>query len=288
MQKQTIIISGKNGQLGSELQAECGRFPQFQYYFFDKVELDITNNNAVSNVFEKYEPSYFINAAAYTVVDKAETEQQAAYLNNAEATGIIAKICNRYNTRLIHISTDYVFDGIHQKPYKEDDATNPLNYYGYSKLAGEQLALENNPETIILRTSWVYSVYGHNFVKTMLRLMKERTDINVVNDQFGSPTYAKDIAKAILEIVEKSHATIFQKGIYHFSNNGIISWYDFACAIKEIKKINCNVHPITTAQYPTPSKRPPYTGLSKEKIQKTFGIILKDWKQSLEACLSNL
>jgi len=289
MQKPTIIVSGKNGQLGNELQDACVLFPQFNYRFFARDELDISNCNAIEKIFKKYKPQYFINAAAYTAVDKAETDQESAYLINAEATGNIAKICNQYNTKLIHVSTDYVFDGNSKEQYKEDDTTSPVNYYGYSKWMSEQLALKNNQQTIIIRTSWVYSVYGNNFVKTMLRLMKERKELNVVNDQVGSPTYAKDIAETILLIISKADKTKnFQEGIYHFSNEGIISWYDFAAVIKEIKKIDCIVHPIPTSQYPTPAKRPAYSGMSKEKIIETFGIILKDWKQSLEECLSKL
>jgi len=290
MQKPTIIVSGKNGQLGNELQDACVLFPQFNYRFFARDELDISNGNAIEKIFKKYKPQYFINAAAYTAVDKAETDQETAYLANAEATGNIAKLCNQYNTRLIHVSTDYVFDGSGKESYKEDDATNPINYYGYSKWMGEQLALENNPQTIILRTSWVYSVYGHNFVKTMLRLMKERKELNVVNDQVGSPTYAKDIAEAILQIIVNCQSSIVNcsSGIYHFSNEGIISWYDFASAIREIKKFDCTVHPIPTSKYPTPAKRPVNSAMNKEKISKTFGIILKHWKQSLEECLSKL
>jgi dTDP-4-dehydrorhamnose reductase len=289
MQKPTIIVSGKNGQLGNELQDACVLFPQFNYRFFARDELDISNCNAIEKIFKKYKPQYFINAAAYTAVDKAETDQESAYLINAEATGNIAKICNQYNTKLIHVSTDYVFDGNGKEPYKEDDTTSTINYYGYSKWMGEQLALKNNQQTIIIRTSWVYSVYGNNFVKTMLRLMKERKELNVVNDQVGSPTYAKDIAETILLIISKADKTKnFQEGIYHFSNEGIISWYDFASAIKEIKKLDCVVYPIPTSQYPTPAKRPAYSGMSKEKIIETFGIILKDWKQNLGECLSKL
>jgi len=289
MQKPTIIVSGKNGQLGNELQDASVLFPQFNYQFFGRDELDISNSNAFEKIFKKYNPQYFINTAAYTAVDKAETEQEAAYLINAEALSNVAKICNQHNTKLIHISTDYVFDGNGKEPYKEDDETSPVNYYGFSKWIGEQLALENNEQTIVIRTSWVYSIYGNNFVKTMLRLMKDRKELNVVNDQIGSPTYAKDIAEAILQIVIKSNETkSFHRGIYHFSNEGIISWYDFANAIREMKKLDCIVQPITTAQYPTPAKRPAYSVMSKEKICETFDIALKDWKESLEECLSKL
>jgi dTDP-4-dehydrorhamnose reductase len=289
MQKPTILVSGKNGQLGNELQDACILFPQFNYRFFARDELDISNCNAIEKTFKKYKPVYFINAAAYTAVDKAETEQEAAYLVNAEATANLAKICHQYNTKLVHISTDYVFDGNGKEPYKEDDGTSPINYYGFSKWMGERLALENNSQSIVIRTSWVYSVYGNNFVKTMLRLMKERKELNVVSDQIGSPTYAKDIAEAILQIIAKANETkSFHPGIYHFSNEGIISWYDFASAIKAIKKYDCVVHPIPTSKYPTPAKRPAYSVMNKEKICETFGIILKDWRHSLEECLSKL
>ncbi|HXL57590.1 MAG TPA: dTDP-4-dehydrorhamnose reductase [Chitinophagaceae bacterium] len=290
MQKPTILVSGKNGQLGNELQDASVLFPQFHYRFFGRDELDICNINVLEKIFEKYKPAYFINTAAYTAVDKAEAEQEAAYLINAEAVCTIAKICSRYSTVLIQLSTDYVFDGNNKQPYKEEDATNPVNYYGYSKWMGEQLALENNPETIVIRSSWVYSVYGHNFVKTMLHLMKERATLNVVNDQFGSPTYAKDLAEAILQIITNCSLLIANclPGIYHFSNDGVISWYDFATAIRDIKKLNCLVQPITTAQYPTPAKRPAYSVLNKEKIQSTFHIVLKNWRGSLEECLGKL
>lgn len=290
MQKPIVIVSGKNGQVGSELQDASALFPQFEYVFLGRDELDIASKDAIQHIFEKYKPAYFINTAAYTAVDKAESEKEIAFLINAEAVATIAKACNSYNTKLIHISTDYVFDGTGSQPYKEDDATNPVNYYGYTKWMGEQFALENNPASVIIRTSWVYSSYGHNFVKTMLRLMRERSDINVVNDQTGSPTYAKDIAEAILKILSNcaSHTENFIPGIYHFSNEGIVSWYQFACAIKEIKEFSCNIHPITTEQYPTPAKRPSYSGMNKEKTQNIFGIMLKEWRQSLKECLSKL
>src|SRR5689334_14441283 len=177
MQKPTVIVSGKNGQLGNELYDISILFPQFQYYFFGKDELDIASENVVKKIFAEYKPAYFINTAAYTAVDRAETERDTAYLINAEAVSSLAKTCSEFNSTLIHISTDYVFDGNNKQPYKESDLTNPVNYYGYTKWKGEQLALENNPQTIIIRTSWVYSFYGHNFVKTMLRLMKERPTI---------------------------------------------------------------------------------------------------------------
>jgi dTDP-4-dehydrorhamnose reductase len=283
-----VLVSGKNGQLGKELQDIASSNKNYQFIFFDREELNITDEVALKNIFQKYSPSFFINCAAYTAVDKAETEKEIAYQINAEAVGNIAKQCNQFNTTLIHISTDYVFDGKSTQPYKEDDKTNPVNYYGYTKLKGEELALQNNPNTIIIRTSWVYSEYGNNFVKTMLRLMNERKEINVVSDQVGSPTYARDLAEAILSIVNSQRSTVNGQPIYHFSNNGIISWYDFAIAIKEIKQLDCIVNSIPTASYPTPAKRPAYSGFDKTKIVTTFNIQLKDWKESLKECLTHL
>jgi dTDP-4-dehydrorhamnose reductase len=301
LNNQTVLVSGKNGQLGKELQDIVSSNPQTEeYIFFDRDELNIADELALKNAFQKYQPSFFINCAAYTAVDKAETEQEKAYLINAEAVGDIAKQCHQFNATFIHISTDYVFDGKGTQPYKEDAETNPVNYYGYTKWMGEQLALNNNQKTIIIRTSWVYSKYGNNFVKTMLRLMNERKEINVVNDQLGSPTYAKDLAEAIVEIVNSqwsmvnsenatsSHVSPFTSHVYHFSNEGIISWYDFAVAIKEIKQLDCIVHPIPSSSYPTPAKRPAYSGLDKTKIVKAFNIQLKNWKESLNECLQAL
>jgi len=285
MEKPVIIVSGKNGQLGNELNDLANNYPQFEFYFFDRTELDIANAEAINIAFEKYKPTYFINTAAYTAVDKAETEQEQAYLINAEATGNIARACKAYSTKLIHVSTDYVFNGQGTQPYKENDPTDPVNYYGYTKWMGEQLALQNNPQTIVIRTSWVYSVYGNNFVKTMLRLMKDRTDLNVVADQFGSPTYAKDLAEAFMQIITQNK---FQPGIYHFSNSGEINWHAFATAIKDAKQFSCNVHAIPSLQYPTPAKRPAYSVMSKEKIQSAFNIQLKSWQQSLAKCLEKL
>lgn len=287
MEKQTIVVSGRDGQVGSELRDIAGQYLDFDFHFLNRVEMDITDSARVQRVFEELKPSYFINTAAYTAVDKAETEQELAYRINAEGVGNLATLCKQMNTGFIHISTDYVFDGTSRSPYVETDETKPLNYYGYSKREGERLALANYADTIIVRTSWVYSAYGNNFVKTMLRLMKERTDINVVGDQIGSPTYAKDIAKAIMAIVSKSETKTFP-GIYHFSNDGAISWYAFALAIRAMKKLSCNVHPIPTSGYPTPAKRPSYTVMNKDKIVKTFGIQLKDWKESLLECLMEL
>jgi dTDP-4-dehydrorhamnose reductase len=289
-----ILVSGRDGQLGNELKALSSK-QNFDFVFSDKDDMDITDENILKEAFERYKPSFFINCAAYTAVDRAETDQEITYKINAEAVGLIAKQCHQFNTKLIHISTDYVFNGDATQPYKPDDATDPVNYYGYTKWLGEQLALNNNPDTIVIRTSWVYSSYGANFVKTMLRLMKERNEISVVNDQFGSPTFAKDLAEAIFEIVNSEWSTVnssparqHSENIYHYSNDGIVSWYDFAVAIKEIKHLDCVVHSIPTTAYPTPAKRPAYSGLDKSKIVNDFHIQLKNWKESLVYCLDQL
>jgi dTDP-4-dehydrorhamnose reductase len=285
MSRPIILVTGKNGQLGNELQVLSKGFPQYEFVFTDVPELDITNDQKVADFFKQHKPFACINAAAYTAVDKAETDKEVALKINAEAVGTLAENCNKAGTGFIHISTDYVFDGNGSSPYTEDHPVSPVNYYGYSKLKGEEIATEKYPETVIIRTSWVYSYFGHNFVKTMLRLMKERPYLNVVNDQVGSPTYAADLAETIMHIVTSKDAT---PGIYHFSNEGIISWFDFAVAIRDLAGLQCAVHPVDTSGYPTPAKRPAYSALSKDKIQATFGIQLKNWKESLQRCLDLL
>ena len=261
---QNILITGKNGQLGNEIQVLASAYRDYNFLYTDIAELDITNNQLVFDFFNEYKPAICINAAAYTAVDKAETERELAFKVNAEAVKNLARACEECNTQFIHVSTDYVFNGLATRPYKEDDPTDPVNYYGYTKLMSEEFALAECPSSIIIRTSWVYSTSGNNFVKTMLRLMKEKESINVVNDQVGSPTYAADLAQGILQIaILKQNA----EGIYHYSNNGEISWFEFATAIKEISGSSCAVNPIQTSDYPTPAKRPAYSVFDKEKIQ---------------------
>lgn len=277
-------MTGKNGQLGNELQVLSKQHSGFDYIFTDSAELDITDHAKVDEFFERHKPVISINAAAYTAVDKAETDKETALKINADAVGNLAKNCAKVSARFIHVSTDYVFDGTASTPYTEDHPVNPVNFYGESKLKGEQLALEKLPSAIIIRTSWVYSVFGNNFVKTMLRLMKERESINVINDQFGSPTYAADLAAVIMQIASQEKTP---GGIYHFSNDGIISWYDFAVTIRDIAALKCNVNPIDTSGYPTPAKRPAYSVMSKEKI-KLLGVQFKDWKKSLQQCIELL
>jgi dTDP-4-dehydrorhamnose reductase len=247
--------------------------------------LPLSDQSAVEKVFQEYEPAYVINCAAYTAVDKAESEKEQANEINGRAVGALATMCKLFGTRLIHISTDYVFNGTASSPLKENDAVDPVNTYGASKLLGEQLALQNNPDTIIIRTSWVYSFYGKNFVKTMIRLMHEKESISVVNDQTGSPTYAADLAAAIMQIISSSK---WQGGIYNFSNEGVISWFDFANEIKRLTGSSCHINAVSTLQFPTPAKRPKYSVLDKAKIRATFFIQPKDWKESLKVCIGKL
>ncbi len=283
--KPVILVTGSNGQLGKEIRELESVYPQFSFIFLSREDLPVHHFELVRNSFKAYHPQYLINCAAYTAVDRAESERELAFQVNAEAVGVLAAVCKENNCRFIHISTDYVFDGTATAPYREDDATNPQGVYGASKLEGERQALQLNPASIIIRTSWVYSEYGKNFVKTMLQLMNERDSINVVNDQIGSPTYAADLAEAILQIISSGN---WQPGIYHFSNEGMITWYDFAVAIKELSGSKCNITPVPSSAYPTAAKRPAYSVLDKSKIQQTNGIILKNWKESLSRCLAKI
>jgi len=279
----TILVTGSNGQLGKELQQLAVVYPQYKFVFASREDLKLHHFPLVENFFLATKPQYCINCAAYTAVDKAESEKDMAMLVNGEAVGHLAAICKKYQTKLIHISTDYVFDGESETPYKEDDTTNPKNVYGASKLLGEQLCMKENADSIIIRTSWVYSSFGHNFVKTMMRLMSERNEINVVSDQIGSPTYAADLAKTILDIIASGK---WESGIYHYSNEGKISWYEFAVAIKELTGSNCSINPIPTSAYPTPAKRPHYSLLDKERIKAVFQITVPSWKSSLQKCIA--
>ncbi|NOT51614.1 MAG: dTDP-4-dehydrorhamnose reductase [Chitinophagaceae bacterium] len=281
--KPVILVTGSNGQLGKELKKIASSLLQFEFIFLSKEDLPIHHFEMVRHYFTTYKPQYLINCAAYTAVDRAEQEKDRAFQINGEAVGVLAAVCNEQQCKFIHISTDYVFDGTATVPYKEDSLTNPQSVYGASKLEGEKQAMQFNAETIIIRTSWVYSEFGKNFVKTMQRLMSEKEEINVVNDQFGSPTYAADLAEIILQIISSQK---WKPGIYHFCNEGIITWYEFALAIKELTGSNCKVNPIPTSQYPAPAKRPSRSVLDTAKIQNVFAIEMKDWKESLKVCLS--
>jgi len=289
MPKTLIAVSGKKGQVGNELVRLAGGYAdRFEFIFTDSQELDISNEDALAAFFAQYKPAYYINCAAYTAVDKAETDKDTARKVNGHAVGLIAAQCNQYGTTLITISTDYVFNGKADRPYQPQDKTDPVNYYGHTKLEGEQLALQNNAHTLVIRTSWVYSDHGQNFVKTMLRLMKEREEISVVNDQLGAPTYAADLAKTIMQIVEAYQVGAVHYGIYHYSNKGLISWYDFASAIRDLAGLSCAIHPVPTTSFPTPAKRPAYSAMDTTAIERDFSLVIPHWKESLQACLGKL
>jgi dTDP-4-dehydrorhamnose reductase len=280
-----IIVIGSKGQLGNEFQELEKQYQSFQFFFYDVEEMDIVNKDLVEKGISEVKPDYLINCAAYTAVDKAETEKEIAFAINSEAVRNIATACSSNGVKFIHISTDYVFDGEASEPYKEESIVNPSNIYGESKLSGEQEAVKGNADVIIVRTAWVYSIYGSNFVKTMLRLMRSKPEISVVADQYGSPTYAHDLAEVIMNIISSGK---WVPGIYHYTNDGIISWFDFASEIKKLSVLSCKINPITTEEYPTPAKRPQYSVLDKTKIQQTFGVRLKDWKDSLQQCLDKM
>jgi dTDP-4-dehydrorhamnose reductase len=287
MQMKTILVTGSNGQLGWELQQIAPQFPQFQFLFTDRATLDITNESSIESWFAANAIDACINCAAYTAVDKAETDTETCFIANSVAPTLLAEACKKAGTLFVHISTDYVFDGTATVPYKEDDEVNPQGVYGASKLDGEMNVLEANEEAIIIRTSWVYSSHGVNFVKRMMQLMNERESLNIVNDQLGTPTYAADLAQVLMQMVAKADVKN-DAGIYHYSNEGMISWYDFAVAIKEMTGSGCVLHAITTDQYPTPAKRPAYSVLDKTKIKKTFGLQIPDWQASLQNCMALL
>ncbi len=283
MIKQSVLVTGSNGQLGNELQILANEHSNLTFLFKD-LDLNITDYEALDGFFATNKIDWVINCAAYTAVDKAEEENEKAWLINAEGPKNLAKVSAKYNARFIHISTDYVFSGQAWLPYREDDQVSPNSFYGKSKLAGETLTLTENPDAVIIRTAWLYSQFGNNFVKTMRKYGAERGMLRVVFDQIGSPTWAADLAKAILRGIEKN----FRAGIYHFSNEGVCSWYDFAKAIIELSKIDCKVTPITTDKYPLPAPRPSYSVFNKEKISEELGLDIPHWRSSLIECISLL
>jgi dTDP-4-dehydrorhamnose reductase len=281
-----VLVTGSNGQVGSELQSLSPAY-EYNFYFTDRELLDITNKEAVAEFVRVNAIDVIINAAAYTAVDKAEEDKENANKVNHLATKYLAEIAKEHTLKLIHISTDYVFDGKNYKPYNEDDAVNPNGVYGATKLAGEEAMRTINPQnSIIIRTSWVYSSFGANFVKTMIRLGKERDSLGVIFDQVGTPTYARDLAKTILDILTKVGTQEVE--VYHYSNEGVLSWYDFAKEIMRMAKIECEVNPIETKEYPTPATRPHYSLLNKAKIKKDFNLNIPYWKDSLDNCLKVL
>ncbi|MEA1955621.1 MAG: dTDP-4-dehydrorhamnose reductase, partial [Campylobacterota bacterium] len=277
-----ILVTGSNGQLGSEIKELSSKYSH-NFFFTNRENLDITNKNKILKFIDENSINSIINCAAYTAVDKAENDKSNAnYINNI-AVKSLAELAKEKDIKLIHISTDYVFDGTNFKPYNETDKTNPNGIYGSTKLNGEISLQTINPKnSIIIRTSWVYSSFGNNFVKTMLHLGKEKDELNVIFDQVGTPTYAKDLAKLILDIIPKLKNENTE--IYNYSNEGVLSWYDFAKEIMKMAKINCKVNPIETKNYPTPAKRPYFSLLNKNKIKNDFNITIPYWKDSLDKC----
>lgn len=273
-----ILVTGKNGQLGSELFDLQAQYPMFEFVFTDRTQLNLEDLEQISTQLSKINPDAIINTAAYTAVDQAENNQYLCETINHLAVNEIAKWANMHQAKVIHISTDYVFDGTIEDPLLETDITQPINFYGESKRRGEESLLVENEESIVIRTSWVYSQYGNNFVKTMMRLMNEREELSVVSDQIGAPTYARDLAIAILEIL---NAPQFVPGIYHYSNEGKISWYEFATAIKEINNYNTQIHPIASEDFVTIAKRPKFSLLDHNKIKNTYKIEIPYWRDSL-------
>ena len=280
-----ILVTGASGQLGSEIKELSVNYTDDTFIFVDREEMALDDLTQVLKVIENIDPDLIISGGAYTAVDKAESEAELVDLINHQAVATMAEWTKQNNRKLIHISTDYVFQGTSSTPLKENEPTTPINVYGLTKQKGEKAIIASVADAIIIRTAWVYSSYGANFVKTMIRLMTDREEISVIGDQVGSPTYAHDLAQVILEI---AHSNRWLKGIYHFSNEGEISWYDFAVAIKELKNLDCNIKPITTAEYPTAAKRPSYSLLDKTKIKQTFGVTVPEWKQSLSNMLDKI
>jgi dTDP-4-dehydrorhamnose reductase len=281
-----ILVTGSNGQLGSEIRS-LSAYYSYQFLFTDVQDLDISDRNALHQFLVENKVNTILNCAAYTAVDRAEDDFQTADKVNHLAVKYLAEESKTLGITLIHISTDYVFNGKAFMPYKENDLTDPQSVYGTTKRAAEKEMISLQiPNSIIIRTSWVYSAYGNNFVKTMRRLGAEKEHINVISDQIGSPTYAKDLAACMLDILPKIANSKTQ--IYHFSNEGVSSWYDFAVAIMEMSGLACEVIPIPSSQYPTPAKRPFYSVMDKSKIKKEFGIKIPHWKESLKECLDLL
>ncbi|WP_369014283.1 dTDP-4-dehydrorhamnose reductase [Flavobacterium anhuiense] len=274
-----ILVTGATGQLGSELSVLAPSYCQYEWIFADRTKASLDNLEMLQSQLEEICPDIIFNCGAYTAVDKAESERDLAFKVNHLAVELIAKYARENNAKLIHVSTDYVFDGSSSVALNEEAKTKPINVYGESKLAGEIACLEENPESIIIRTSWVYSKFGNNFVKTMQRLMQERDEINVVNDQVGSPTYAADLAQTMIHIIKSSK---WIPGIYNYSNEGEISWCEFALSIKELGNYNCKVVGIPSSSYPTPAKRPSFSLLSKDKIKSVYNLKVPNYKESLK------
>jgi dTDP-4-dehydrorhamnose reductase len=278
-----ILVTGSKGQLGSELQF-LSASNQHEFIFTDSVDLDITKWTELKSFFQQHAVDVILNCAAYTAVDKAEKEKEKAYAINEDGVSHLVNICEEFDVKLIHFSTDYVFDGSKVTPYKETDEVNPQGIYGKSKRAGEGVILQSNVSALIIRTSWLYSVFGNNFVKTMLSLGQKRDSLSVVYDQVGTPTNARDLAKAALQCIENTYMWEGERKIYHFSNEGVTSWYDFAISIFKTHNINCKVSPILSKDYPVPAKRPHYSVFDKHNIKTDFKIEIDHWEASFQSC----
>jgi len=281
----TILITGSNGQLGNEMQQAAVRFPNFNYIYTDVAELDICDKGALDAFVKANNVNVIVNCAAYTAVDKAEDDVELCYKINRDAVRNIAEVASENKVKVVHVSTDYVFDGTNYLPYTEDMPVCPATVYGKSKLEGEQALLENCKESVILRTAWLYSSFGNNFVKTMMKLGTERDSLGVIFDQVGTPTYAADLADAIMQLISSE---TFVPGIYHFSDEGVCSWYDFTKTIHRMANITCDVKPIETKDYPARTPRPHFSVLNKGKIKSTYGISIPHWEVSLEKCIQLL
>ena len=285
-----VLVTGSNGQLGSEINHISTNYLKLNCLFRDIPELDICNIELLERFIIDNKINAVINCAAYTSVDKAEEEEQITQKVNSEGVKNLAKVLQKVKGKLIHISTDYVFDGNHSKPYRESDQVNPVGIYGKTKREGELAIINSNVDSIVIRTSWLYSSFGNNFVKTMQRLGNEKNSLNVISDQIGTPTYARDLAKVCLDILSQSMDENINKNgiIYHYSNEGEASWYDFAITIMELLDLSCIVNPVKTKDYPTKARRPHYSVLDKTKIKKNFNIKIPYWKESLEECINKL
>jgi dTDP-4-dehydrorhamnose reductase len=283
-----ILITGANGQLGWELGQLAAAYPAFEFVLVDRSQLDLSFPETFEKIIQTISPDCIINTAAYTAVDKSETEKELSYTVNATAVKALASICKNLAIPFITYSTDYVFDGEATQPYTISTKVDPVNYYGSTKAAGETMAMEANEDTIIVRTSWVFSSHGNNFVKTMMRLMKERAQLNIVADQKGRPTYAKDLAIATMQMIEAMNAGKSIKGVYHYANQGETTWYDFAAKIKAIAGLTCEVQPIETKDFPTPAKRPAYSVLDTSKIEEDLAIDIRHWEDALKDCIDHI
>lgn len=282
-----ILIAGANGQLGNELKSLASTYSSFEFIYSDLPEVNITDFDSLDAYVNAINPHFIINCAAYTAVDKAESDVELATKVNVLGAKNLALLSKKYHAKFFHVSTDFVFDGRSYTPYTEDSVPNPISVYGDTKLKGEEAVIEANSESIIFRTSWLYSIYGANFVKTMMRLGEERDTLSVIVDQVGTPTWAHDLAEVIMHIISSDNGLLEQQGVFHYSNEGVASWYDFAVEIMDINDLACQVSPILTKEYPTAAARPHFSVMDKSKVKETFGITIPHWKQSLKKCIKS-